>query len=290
MKPAFAVVGCGRVGTALAKYLAFIGYRPHGFASRSLESAQKAAAAAGFSGKISDRPWEVTAGADLVLITTPDSAIRPAAVQIAEHRGAKAGAVFLHCSGALSSVELSSLKTTGAVIGSLHPLQSFAEDAMAENPFSGIMMGVEGEPAAVAMAWHIANDLEATPFEISTDGKILYHASAVVASNYLVTLMNLAFELLSASGVRSNSMMEILKPLLRGTLSNIEISGIPRALTGPIARGDVDVVRAHIKEIGKTTPALLHLYKVLGQQTIAIAKAKATLSETAAEELKHLLS
>lgn len=290
MKPAFAVVGCGHVGTALAKYLALVGYRPQGFASKSLESAQKAATVAGFGGNVSDRPWEVTGDAGLVLITTPDSAIRSVAEQIAEKRGVKDGAVILHCSGALSSEELISLKNAGAAIGSIHPLQSFAEEDVEANPFSGIMMGVEGQPPAVAMARQMAKDLGATPFEINTEGKILYHASAVVASNYLVTLMNLAFQLLFASGVRSNNMVEILKPLIRGTLSNIEVSGIPRALTGPIARGDVDIVRAHIEEIGKKSSTLLHLYKTIGEQTIDIATAKGSLSEDAAEELKRLLT
>jgi len=290
MKPEFAVVGCGRVGMALARHLAMKGYRPVGFASRSLESARKAAEAAGFGGAISSDPLEVIVNADIIMITTPDHAIRGVAERIAARVVLKSGTVVLHCSGALSSAELASLKSTGAVIGSMHPLQSFAAEQMNVNPFAGIMMGIEGEPAAVECARRMAQDLGAIPFGIDTEGKVLYHASAVVASNYLVTLMNMAIQLLLASGVRSANMFGILKPLIEGTLVNIENAGIPLALTGPIARGDVAVVRSHVSELVDKAPPLLPLYTMLGIETIAVARAKGTLSKEAAEELREILS
>lgn len=291
MKSRFAVVGCGRVGISLARQLTKAGYRPTGFASRTLASARRGAEAAGFGGgSVSSKPWEVTDNADIVFIATPDNAIRDTAGGIADNRGVKDGAAVLHCSGALSSEELSSLKAAGARIGSMHPLQSFAAEDIEKNPFAGIMMGIEGDADAVKIAWQITESLGATPFEIDTDSKMLYHASAVVASNYLVTLMNLAFQLLFASGVRSSNIYHILKPLVNGTLGNIENTGIPRALTGPIARGDVDVVKAHLDQIREKAPTLLSLYKDLGRQTIDIALAKETLSKTAADELRAILA
>ncbi|MCF8095804.1 MAG: DUF2520 domain-containing protein [Desulfobacteraceae bacterium] len=286
----YVIVGCGRLGTAFARYLVGAGYRPAGFASRSISSAKRAAAASGSNVPVSVLPWEVTAKADIVIITTPDGAIRDTAGKIAEYNGVVKDTVVLHCSGAHSSTELEELKKCGATIGTLHPLQSFAAEDIGENPFAGIMTAVEGEPEAVKTAWRLAEKLGASPFEIQTDKKMLYHASAVAASNYLVTLMNLALQLIIASGVPASKGFAVLKPLVRGTLSNIERSGIPGALTGPIARGDVETVRDHVSQIGQKAPTRLELYKVLGKQTIEVAEAKGDLSAEAAEKLKKLLS
>ncbi|MFW6052385.1 MAG: Rossmann-like and DUF2520 domain-containing protein [Desulfosalsimonas sp.] len=286
----YAIVGCGRLGTALARYMADAGYRPAGFASRGLASAKRAAASAGSDAPVSLLPWEVTLGADIVMITTPDGAIKETAEKIAEYEGVKKGAVVLHCSGAHASTELEALKGCGAKTGSLHPLQSFAAEDIEKNPFVGIMAAVEGDAEAVKTARRLAENLGATPFEIQTDKKMLYHASAVVASNYMVTLMNLALQLIIASGVPASKAFAILKPLVQGTLSNIERAGIPGALTGPIARGDVETVRDHISEISAKAPTRLELYRVLGKQTIEIAEARGDLTGEATEDLKKLLS
>ena len=289
MKKSYAIVGCGRVGTALARYLAGAGYKPAGFASRSLSSARRAATAAGAKVPVSVEPWDVTPKADIVLITTPDGVIRETAEKIAEYEGFAKGAVVLHCSGALPSTRLSAAENGGAHTGSLHPLQSFAAEDIEKNPFAGIMMAVEGQGDAVKTAWQMAENLGASPFEIQTDKKMLYHASAVVASNYLVTLMHLAFQLIIASGVPASKSYTILKPLVQGTLSNVENNGIPRALTGPIARGDAQTVQHHIAEIGEKVPTCLDLYRQMGRHTIEIALAKGDLSEETAAELRQML-
>ena len=110
-----------------------------------------------------------------------------------------------------------------------------------------------------------------------------------MASNYLVTLLELAFRLIHTAGIAGKDAFRVLKPLIDGTLANIENVGIPAALTGPIVRGDVETVAEHVKEIGSKNPELLALYKTLGLHTITIAKAKGTLSESAAEQLQKIL-
>ncbi len=289
MKKTYAIVGCGRVGIALARHLAASGYRPAGFASKSVSSAKKAAEAAGSGAPVSADPRDVAPMAEIVFITTPDGAIRQTADLLARHKAVVKDTVVLHCSGALPSTEMESLGDCGAHIGGLHPLQSFAGGNSEKNPFKGIMMAAEGREAAVKIAWQIAQSLGAKPFEIHTDKKRLYHASAVVASNYLVTLMNLSLHLLMASGVPSQNAWEVLKPLVEGTLFNIEKAGIPRALTGPIARGDVETVEGHLAEMGRKAPACLDLYRSLGRHTIEIALARGGLSEEAASRLIELL-
>ncbi len=125
IKPGFAVVGCGKVGTALTLFLLEKGYRPVGFASRTLASARRLATLAN-NHRFSESPWQISADAQIVFITTPDTAIEATCNAIAQNQGFSPGAIVLHCSGALSSDILKSAADAGAFVGSMHPLQSFA--------------------------------------------------------------------------------------------------------------------------------------------------------------------
>lgn len=300
MKPSFAIIGCGRVGKALGRHLAEAGYRPAGFASRRIASARQAAEAAGKPDCFFEHPRDATEKADIVFITVPDDTINAVCGQIFENKGFSENAIVFHCSGALASTELASARPAGLVssvrIGSMHPLQSFAAETSG-NPFNNIMMAVEGDPGAVEKAREIALNLGARPFTISTRGKVLYHAAAVVASNYLVTLMDLAIQLMAASGAGESEAFEILTPLIKGTLNNIKTIGIPDALTGPIARGDAGIVEKHVKAIEalsaqlsvNNAEAMAAYYMENGRQTIRIARSKGTLSKAAADQLLGVL-
>ena len=113
-----------------------------------------------------------------------------------------------------------------------------------------------------------ALDTSKGPKSVKTDGKMLYHASAVVASNYLVTLLGLAFKLIGKAGIADRDAYTVLKPLIMGTLGNVENVGIPAALTGPISRGDVQTVAQHLDEMKSKSPELMFLYRALGLHTI----------------------
>lgn len=272
MKPSFAIIGCGRLGRALAQYLPRAGYPTAGFASRHLASARKAAFLADAE-IFTDIPEEISRKAELVFITTPDGQIETVCRQLAEHQGFKPGAVVLHCSGAHPSTILASARKCEATIGSLHPLQSFAGDRHVENPFKDIIFSVEGDTVAVEVAEKVASDLAAARcLKIETRTKTLYHASAVVASNYLVTLLNLAFRLAGAAGITEADAPAMLYPLINGTLKNVEAKGIRPSLTGPIARGDDETIARHLTAITNELPDSLELYKTLGRYTMGIAE------------------
>ncbi|RLB84119.1 MAG: DUF2520 domain-containing protein [Deltaproteobacteria bacterium] len=288
MKPSFAIVGCGKVGIALGKYLAQAGYKPAGVASRSLFSAKRAADITG-TDHFDQIPWEITKKAEIIFLTTPDRVISRICASIAKHGGFIKDAVVLHCSGALPSTILSPAKKYGAFIGSMHPLQSFASSKNNGSPFKGIIISVEGEKRAVTTAGKIAADLGAECLHIKTEAKILYHAAAATASNYLVTLLYLSLKLIEAAGISENNGLRILKPLIDGTLSNIEKVGITKALTGPIDRGDIETIERHLSEIRTKAPELVSTYKSFGFHTIDIAIAKGTLSELSAQRLRKIL-
>lgn len=284
MKPSFAIAGCGRVGKALGKQLQAVGYPLVGISTKHMESAKQAAAAVRAE-HFSTQSWDITRDADIVFITTPDGVISDVCKEIAQHSGFKNNAVVLHCSGAHPSTILSAAEDCGARIGSMHPLQTFSAEG-SENKFEGIVISVEGEPQAVEKANMMAKDLGARSLTIKTNSKVLYHAAAVMACNYLVTLQDAAFQLMEHAGISKQDVFAVLSPLISGTLSNIEISGTIKALTGPIARGDTETVDRHIRDISEKMPDLLPLYKLLGLYTIDIAKAGGTLSDQKAKELR----
>jgi len=288
IKPTVAIVGCGTVGTAIGKLLRNIDYRISGVATSNLETARRAAGVTG-SERFSDCPWEVTRGADVVFITTPDDLIESTCMSISKHRGFDKNAVVVHCSGALSSDILSSARDCGAAVATLHPLQSFASVEQAVSLVPGSFCTIEGDSGALPIVRAMIEDLGGILLEITAEKKTLYHAAAVAASNYLVTLMHLALELNEAAGLPSDTSFNALLPLIRGTLSNIGTKGIPGGLTGPIARGDVATVSSHLKAIEKDAPDLLLLYRCLGLYTVGLAKAKGTLNKRAGDKLVALL-
>ena len=288
IKPTVAIVGCGTVGTAIGKLLRNIDYRISGVATSNLETARRAAGVTG-SERFSDCPWEVTRGADVVFITMPDDLIESTCMSVSKHRGFDKNAVVVHCSGALSSDILSSARDCGAAVATLHPLQSFASVEQAVSLVPGSFCTIEGDSGALPIVRAMIEDLGGILLEITAEKKTLYHAAAVAASNYLVTLIHLALELNEAAGLPSDTSFNALLPLIRGTLSNIGTKGIPGGLTGPIARGDVATVSAHLKAIEKDAPDLLLLYRCLGLYTVGLAKAKGTLNKRAGDKLVALL-
>jgi predicted short-subunit dehydrogenase-like oxidoreductase (DUF2520 family) len=287
-RPALVIVGCGKVGGSLALQLKRRNWAITGIAGRRLSSAQASADDLGV-GCATDAPWEITRDADIVVITTPDAVIRTACETIAGRHGFSPGVVVLHCSGAHSSSLLESAAEAGASVGSMHPLQSFAAVVRDKNPFEGIIMAVEGMPDAAAVAGEMAATLGARVLPIETDGKTLYHAAAVVASNYLVSLTDIAVEMLKTAGIAEADAYPVLAPLIEGTLANIARVGTTDALTGPIVRGDHETVALHVEALGNMRPELLPAYAVLGLQALDVSSRKGHLDPRIVKKLKTLL-
>ncbi|MBW2642383.1 MAG: DUF2520 domain-containing protein [Deltaproteobacteria bacterium] len=288
MKSSFVIVGCGKVGTAMGRNFINAGYRLIGLSCNTQESAQKAANILS-TDNFTKASWEITKGVNIVFITTPDGVISNACNEIAQKNGFDNNTVIFHCSGALPSTILFSAKACGASIGSMHPLQSFAVGC-SDATFKNVIVTIEGEKDAVNAAKQITEDLGSTCLTIKTEAKTLYHASAVVASNYLVTLQDFALKLIKKAGISGDDAFKVLSPLIKGTLSNIKNVGTIKALTGPIARGDIETITKHLDEIGEKTPNLLLLYKILAQYTVDIALAGGTIFDSKANELKKVIS
>ncbi|MBI1849591.1 MAG: DUF2520 domain-containing protein [Planctomycetes bacterium] len=279
------VVGAGVVGSALARRLCESGYSIDVVSSRRADSS---AAAVDFVGAGRAGDVAAAAGADIVLVTTPDRAIGAIAEALASSPGLRPSTSVIHVSGALSSDVLAPVRRRGAKTASMHPLQSFARREEAVAQIAGSYFFCEGEAIDVALT--LAADVGGIGVSIRTEGKVLYHAGAAVLSNGIVTLAASAVDLLEKAGVSRAQALAALVPLGRGTLENLATIGLPQALTGPIARGDVDIVSAHVDALRREAPDLLRFYEVLATRQIDLGVAKGTLSAEAGATLRRLLA
>ena len=278
-------IGAGTVGTALALRLQERGYAVVAVSSRTQASAQKLAQAVPGCQAYADAQ-AVAEAAELVFITTPDAAIPQVAAQV--RWGADNSVV--HCSGADSLDVLEPARQAGAQVGAFHPLQTFASVAHAIENMPGSTFALEGEGPLLDTLKDMALALEGNWVQLGAGDKVLYHAAAVIACNYLVTLMKLATDLWRTFDVPTGEATQALMPLLRGTLNNIEKVGLPHCLTGPVARGDLGTIAKHLDALERSAPWVLPAYRELGLQTIPVALGKGRVDEASAEELRRLFS
>ncbi|MCL4370363.1 MAG: DUF2520 domain-containing protein [Chloroflexi bacterium] len=278
-------IGAGTVGSALAISLHRRDYPVVALASRSLASAQRLGQSLP-DARVFANPQDAASAADFVFLTVPDDAIASVATSLRWRPGQAA----LHCSGSLSLDVLDAASRQGASVGAIHPLQTFAsvENAIQNLPGSTFALETLDE-GLMAELEGIARALDGEWIHLGPGDKVLYHASAVLACNYFVTLVKLATDLWQDFGVSPDQATGALMPLLRGTVSNIEKVGLPNCLTGPIARGDVGTIEKHIDALAARAPETLRAYQEMGRQTIPIALAKGKLSPEAAAVLIDLL-
>jgi predicted short-subunit dehydrogenase-like oxidoreductase (DUF2520 family) len=229
-----AIVGPGRLGTAVAAGLAEAGVAVDGLYGRR--------------GPLGALPGR----ADAVLLCVPDAEIPAAAAAIAP------GAPVGHCSGATG---LDALGTHEAF--SLHPLMTVPADA-GPQALRGAGAAVAGStPRAEAIARGLAELLRMRPIEIDDGDRAAYHAAASIASNFLVTLEGAAERVGATAGLPR----ELLVPLVRATVENWAQLGPERALTGPVARGDAETVRRQRAAVADRAPELLGLFDALTDAT-----------------------
>ncbi len=277
-------IGAGTVGTALATRLSSKGYSVVAVSSRSLTSAEKLGKAV--SGcRVYNKSQDVADAAELVFITTPDDTIAKVAAEIKWHSGQN----VVHCSGADSTASLEPARKSGAKVGVIHPLQTFASVKEAIENMSGSTFALEAEEPLLSTLKNMATDLEGQWIELKASDKIVYHAAAVIACNYLVTLVKLATDLWQTFNISTPQATQALLPLIRGTIHNIDTVGVPQFLTGPLARGDVGTIKKHLAALQKAAPSVLSIYKELGRQTIPIALAKGKINQKQVEELQAIL-
>lgn len=283
----FVVIGPGVVGTALAALLKDRGYKLIGIVGRDYKKTSLIAQNLGCP--FTDQAETLTLSADIVFITTSDQAISLVAGDVAKKGGFRPGHTVIHTSGALPASILQPAKEQGAQILSLHPLQSFASPEMAVNNLPGSFFTIEGDNGAYNLAENMVRALDGNSFRINEEDKPLYHAAACIASNFMVTLIDYAINVLALTGIPKEQGIKAIQPLINGTINNIRNLGTAKALTGPISRGDGGTVNKHLKDLQKKNPEYKELYHQLGLYTVNVALQKGSIDQEKARELKGIL-
>ena len=272
-RPSLALIGAGRLGSALALAAHHAGYVVKAIHTRSPERAQSLATITG-ARLLPDVP-SLVRSAELIFIAVPDDVI--AEIDAAGAGAWQPGTGVVHHSGLHSTAILQHAAAAGAHTGTLHPLQAITESAEPDL-LRGAYFGVSGSPDLMPVLEAFVSAIGGHPLAVPDDAKPLYHAAAVFASNYVVTCFAQAVDLLVGLGIARADAERALLPLVRGAVANLEQPGLPHALTGPITRGDAGTVRTHQRFLAEHRPDLLLLYQLLGQHTIPIAAAQGTLS------------
>lgn len=235
------IIGAGSVGKTLARlWYANQTYAIQDVMNRSVDSAQRATIFIG-SGRAVDR-FDDLRPADICMIATPDDQIAECCRHLSDSGLLSAQSIVFHCSGALTSDVLQAAHACGAAVASIHPIRSFAAPERVANEFAGTFCGTEGDSRALDVLGAGFKAIGAQLVPILPELKIVYHAASVFACNYLTTLLDVARQSYVKAGVPSDTALKMMAPLVRETVDNIFRVGPAQALTGPIARGDVETV------------------------------------------------
>lgn len=297
-----AIIGAGRMGTALGLALKAGGYKIEMVTTKRPASARRAARAFGANtlaltasqrGRSHKDQIDRLKRCAIILIATPDDMTESIARQLASQTLPNAtlpGRIALHTSGALSSEILGPMRDVGFAVGSLHPLVSISDSRTGAKSLTGAFFSIEGDIAAVRTAKSLVRDLGGESFQIDSDRRALYHAAALTASPQMTALFDLAVDMLGACGLNRGRARKILLPLVESTLANLGTQDPATALTGTFKRGDKATVKKHLAALKQADlPQALTVYVALGQRSIAMARRLSPNSRDL-DAIAHILS
>lgn len=281
-------MGAGRAAKAFGLYLKEKDQELTGYYSRTFESANEAA-------KLTEThafgtPHQLLESSDYIGILTGDDQLETAAAQLAEILAKAPDSyerkLFFHMSGSRTSEVLYPLKVLGHHCISLHPLQSLNEPVLGKELLKHCYFTLEGENSPLVD--RLIGVLDGPVIHIEPEQKTLYHAAACMASNYLYTLAREAQAVMTLAGFTKEEGLRALLPLMAGSLESLKQQMPEEALTGPIARGDVETVEAHLEAL-KQEADLMQYYKQMGLATLQLASSKKLKNTAAIGILEQLL-
>ena len=290
------IMGAGVVGTALAVRLAGAGISVTGLHGRQVAPTDALRAISGPLGVVrttGEIPQSLSESAAVIVAVRDDRISEVAARLVAEGR-LRGGQILLHTSGANPARTILAVAAPQVrAVGTLHPLVSFA-DARAAVIHEGmpreIAFGIEGDEPARDLAKRIVRALGARAVILEAESLALYHAGAVIASSYVIAMIDTARSLLVKAGVPADQALPVLIPLLASVVQNLAQVGLPDALTGPVERGDVTVVERHLGALAARAPELVELYRLVGRDVLRLAREKAKVDPASAARLEGLFS
>ena len=266
-KPRIAIVGVGRLGSSLAVALRRAGYQVSELVGRS--GSRSAGKARRLARKLDARfslPQAAHLDAEVIWFCVPDREISSSARSLAG-RGSWQGKAAFHSSGALTSAELGALERQGARVASVHPLMSFVRGVVPS--LEGVPFALEGNPGALKVAKEIVRNLGGIAFRIPAKNKVAYHAWGAFASPLAIALFLTAERVAAAAGIPPREARRRMLPILRQTLENYCRWGGAAALSGPLVRGDLEILGKHLEAL-KTIPEAKDVYRALSRSALRL--------------------
>lgn len=264
------IIGAGRVGRAFARlFHEFDHFQIGSICTRNAITGLQAANFIGVGQVVSD--LRAAVGADVWMLTVPDDDIQVLSNLLLEEEILKPHSIVFHCSGSKSSSILQGLRDAGHYAASIHPVRSFASPEAVVADFAGTFCGVEGDPEALAILVPAFEAIGARILQINTEHKLRYHAASVFASNYLVTLIDIALNAYQAAGLSPEMAAALAKPLAQKTLENVFNTSAEQALTGPIKRGDFETVERQLADLAMWNQHAASLYQAFIDPTKELA-------------------
>ena len=279
------VVGAGRVGAVLGAALARAGHRVTG--AYAVSDASLARAAALLPGVPIADVASVVASAELVILAVPDDALADLVSGLSATGGWQAGQIVVHTSGRSGTDVLDPVRAHHAMPLALHPAMTFTGTAMDLDRLADCTFGVTADEPLRAVAEALVIEMGGSPVWVAEDDRLAYHAALTHGANHLVTLTVEAMDVLTRAGVEDPR--AVLAPLLHAAVDNALRMG-DAALTGPVARGDVGTVRAHLRELDRLAPDIRRTYVALARATALRALDDGRLRPAVAEPLLDILS
>ena len=269
--PAVVVVGFGRIGGAICLGLKTAGWIVSTL-PRSGDSVRRAAAQ-----RIPLADHDALKTAKLCILAVPDSAVAVARDLVEADLGPQTALV--HCSGALSLSVFSGSKFKRAY-GSFHPLAAISDP---RDTLGGHTVALASTSKDLhALLVKLAAALHMTPLEVPETGRAAYHAGAVLSAGLLVSLLDAAAAALQEAGLQREDALKALLPLAQSALHGAEARGLEKGLTGPVVRGDVSVVQAHLEAL---PPELGSIYRLLSRRALRLTPALPPETRLALERL-----
>ena len=256
------VVGAGRVGAVLAAALREAGHEIAAVAGESHASRTRIDTL--LLGVRVDKPTAVSRACDLLLLTVPDDMLSNVVTMLAASGAIREGQYVVHTSGKHGLAVLQPAADAGAHVLAMHPAMTFTGTHVDLARLAGCVYGVTANPDTDDLAAKLVADLRGRLLRVEEDRRALYHSGLAHGANHLVTLVSQAMDLLRDSG--ADDPAATLRPLLTAALDNALEYG-SAALTGPIVRGDVETVRAHLRDIAANRPATLESYVAMARAT-----------------------
>jgi len=284
-----AVIGLGRLGSALLKALYKNHYLIHALIDQNLSLTRKIGAIV--NAEISSNNIFELDKVDIIFISVPDDEVVTVVSDLKIHLEQRNFSKFIyHTSGVLTSDVLNPLKEFHIACASFHPIQTFSGNDDDWKKFQNCYFGTEGDSVAIEKASQIINDLKGHQIIVPKELKPVYHLACIMASNYMVSLMVPVIEIFKKMKYSEQEALKMLFPILSTTLTNLRNHGIEKSLSGPILRGDIGTIEKHLEILSTEFPFYKSIYQQLAQIVLELKSVREKLSSEKYEAIMQLVN